>query len=520
MSGTKRYLELLSGLSDAAESSKQPPIAKAEGPPADTSPRLSSDEVSLVQIVYEEFVSTGEWPVFDFVERRLRPLGIDAQRTTAKSVKVGTPPYGPIWTQTMGGMLRPESLVGATLAGLVHLPEAATTVDDCLRVMRGLGQRWHALPVSSRQPTSLVVRWVDVAQLIGRGEHPAVAQVNAVIRLLEHEPPTWGGTNLGSEPSDRQWTVPRSIAAFEGVHSLREYFDQVFSLLTPSQPNRAAGVRADLSGRPPPWAQSSGGLPRYSSGMPSLSRDIEVEVLRAIADLEARNPPGRGSSVEEVADALGMDRDGAIRAVLALIDAHQVKGKPLPGDDRIMSINGIGLLPAGRNTLRPPAPEQIAIGGVTGEAVDRSMAQTVFIVHGHDGTTKAEAARTVQLLTGKNPVILHEKPNKGQTLIEKFEGHAAEAGYVVVLATADDVGRSKGVDTDSPRARQNVVFEWGFFVGALGRQKVAVLYEQGVELPSDILGVAYIQLTSGTDWKYELAREMRSAGVPADTNML
>jgi predicted nucleotide-binding protein len=41
------------------------------------------------------------------------------------------------------------------------------------------------------------------------------------------------------------------------------------------------------------------------------------------------------------------------------------------------------------------------------------------------------------------PIILHEQPNKGQTIIEKFESNADSAGCAVVLLTADDVGHAR-----------------------------------------------------------------------------
>lgn len=252
----------------------------------------------------------------------------------------------------------------------------------------------------------------------------------------------------------------------------------------------------------------------------SRSSAIERDVLRTVGDLELRNSPGNYVSVEEVAAGAGIDHDTAIRFVAALIDSGLLRGKLLRGDGRIMSINGIGLLPEGRSALAAQLHSRMDLDDASSERPDRSMARTVFLVHGHDSATKVDVARTVHLLTGNNPVILHEKPNQGRTLVEKFEGHAAEAGFVVVLATGDDVGRPKSTSVDRPRARQNVVFEWGFFVGALGRDKVAVLYEEGVELPSDILGVAYIVLGVGDQWKHELAREMRSAGLDADSNRL
>ncbi len=138
--------------------------------------------------------------------------------------------------------------------------------------------------------------------------------------------------------------------------------------------------------------------------------------------------------------------------------------------------------------------------------------RTVFVVHGHDEARKHEVARFLRAATGNEPVILHEQANAGGTVLEKFETHAADAGYAVVIATGDDFGRAAHSAEDRPRARQNVVFELGFFFGALGRPRVALLYEEGVEIPSDIAGLVRIPLDSAGAWKMLLAREMDAAG--------
>ena len=128
-------------------------------------------------------------------------------------------------------------------------------------------------------------------------------------------------------------------------------------------------------------------------------------------------------------------------------------------------------------------------------------AETVFLVHGHDGAAKHEVARFVERITGKSPVILDEQASRSRTLVEKFEAHATTAAYAIVLMTPDDVGRVKGTDpaTDQPRARQNVVFELGYFFGKLGRDRVAVL-NSGVEKPSDVNGLVYIDYPA-SNWQ-------------------
>lgn len=156
-----------------------------------------------------------------------------------------------------------------------------------------------------------------------------------------------------------------------------------------------------------------------------------------------------------------------------------------------------------------PASEQAIVPG----------SDTVFLVHGHDGSAKYDVARFVERVTGRPPVILDEQANQGWTLVEKFEANAATARFAIVLLTPDDLGRARdGSAADQPRARQNVVFELGFFFGKLGRHRVAVL-NKGVEKPSDVDGLAYINYPAG-NWQVELAKELHEAGVPVDMTRL
>ena len=55
------------------------------------------------------------------------------------------------------------------------------------------------------------------------------------------------------------------------------------------------------------------------------------------------------------------------------------------------------------------------------------------------------------------PVILHEQPNMGRTIIEKFEAHA-NVGFAVVLLTPDDACGATSSEL-TKRARQNVALE-------------------------------------------------------------
>lgn len=153
------------------------------------------------------------------------------------------------------------------------------------------------------------------------------------------------------------------------------------------------------------------------------------------------------------------------------------------------------------------------VGALQASTPDRHK---VFVVHGHDSGVKESVGRYLSKL-GLEPIILHEQPNEGRTLIEKFE-HNADVGCAVVLLTADDTGSSKASPSvTEKRARQNVVFEMGFFLGRLGRKHTIALLEHGVSKPSDIDGVVYIPLDDES-WKLLLIRELKAAGMQIDAN--
>ena len=146
------------------------------------------------------------------------------------------------------------------------------------------------------------------------------------------------------------------------------------------------------------------------------------------------------------------------------------------------------------------------------------MNNKVFIVHGHDNEAKLETARTLTN-GGFEPIILHEQPDSGRTIIEKIE-RFADVCYAVVLYTECDLGRDKNdsVDDERFRARQNVVFEHGYLIGKLGRDRVTALVKGNVETPGDISGVVYTEMDKAGAWKMQLARNMQDVGLDIDMN--
>lgn len=149
---------------------------------------------------------------------------------------------------------------------------------------------------------------------------------------------------------------------------------------------------------------------------------------------------------------------------------------------------------------------------------DNSISKSkVFVVHGHDEALKQEVARIVEK-QGLEAVILSEQANGGKTIIEKIEENA-DVDAAICLFTGDDYGRAKGTDAEENklRARQNVVFEAGYFMGKLGRKNVIIVADKNLELPSDMQGVVY---TDAGNWKTEVLQGLDKIGYAIDFNKL
>jgi predicted nucleotide-binding protein with TIR-like domain len=138
----------------------------------------------------------------------------------------------------------------------------------------------------------------------------------------------------------------------------------------------------------------------------------------------------------------------------------------------------------------------------------------VFIVHGHDREARAEVARFVERI-GLRAIILDEQPDAGLTIIEKLERDAAKVAAAIVVLTPDDVGGAKDAGAVNPRARQNVVFELGYFARALGRGKVYALTRGDAEIPSDYKGVIYTPFDDRGGWRLRSLESSRQLGCPS-----
>jgi len=169
--------------------------------------------------------------------------------------------------------------------------------------------------------------------------------------------------------------------------------------------------------------------------------------------------------------------------------------------------------------------ERLSLFSITGNNMHYKSNQTIdntnkniFIVHGHDAALKESVARFITKLN-LNPIILSEQANKGSTLFEKFIKNS-DVSYAIVLLTPDDKGAKKDAIEFKFRARQNVIFELGYFIGKLGKERVCALYNENVECPSDFHAVVYIPIDQNNGWQLAVARELKSVGLEIDFNLI
>ena len=200
------------------------------------------------------------------------------------------------------------------------------------------------------------------------------------------------------------------------------------------------------------------------------------------------------------------------------------------------------------------------------------LSKNVFIVHGKE-RQPVKDLKVMLYDFGLNPIILHEKPSGSRTIIEKLEKYSEDIGYTFVIPTPDDFGgsvpnklkteealRTYDLETEilnyairrlseahakekiskeehdrlvqryqerkervmhrridlmhppSSRARQNVILEFGYFMGLLGRNRVCCLHKGDVELPSDMHGIVYIPFSESVEEvRYKIIKELKAA---------
>lgn len=299
-------------------------------------------------------------------------------------------------------------------------------------------------------------------------------------------------------------------------------------------------------------------MPRRAAPLPPQAPILNVEQKRrrierlhnCIRDLEAFDPQtvqkryqipeviGLEAGIEDALSAAfghGTPAYERYRAAATLDHgSHTMRADPMWGGHSEAAYDAQDAVDARRylaeGKLQSIALLQQAIRSLESEIADQEYDATsaaprimtrqgrkVFVVHGHDEAARLAVARFLEQLD-LEAIILNEQPDRGLTIIEKFEDCASDVGFAVVLLTPDDVAHAVAATQQAARARQNVIFELGYFAGKLGRGRACLLRKGEVEIPSDLYGVIYTEMDASDGWKLKLVREMKAAKLEFDAN--
>jgi predicted nucleotide-binding protein len=217
---------------------------------------------------------------------------------------------------------------------------------------------------------------------------------------------------------------------------------------------------------------------------------------------------------QNIVDASMADNSAAVKLANKAIHIH-TSGNELIKFEEVKST----LITALENTKN--ALTEDAYGELMQKESENSspiLSNKVFIVHGHDSQLKNDVERFIHEI-GLEPVVLHRQADKGNTVIEKFEEYS-DVGYAFILLTPDEISMTKdqlkveeGDRIIEHRTRPNVIFEFGYFVGKLGRSKVCCLHKGDVVIPSDLAGLVYKKVDDSIDAQaYAIIKELKSAG--------
>jgi len=126
----------------------------------------------------------------------------------------------------------------------------------------------------------------------------------------------------------------------------------------------------------------------------------------------------------------------------------------------------------------------------------------IFIASSSEGLPEARALQDglrSRLGAGADVRLWTGEFGLSSTYIEALEQQARQADFAIAVFTGDDRVTSRARRQQAPR--DNVIFELGLFIGALGRPRCFVVHRQGVDLklPSDLLAVVSADYAQAAD---------------------
>lgn len=154
-----------------------------------------------------------------------------------------------------------------------------------------------------------------------------------------------------------------------------------------------------------------------------------------------------------------------------------------------------------------PIPQRAGKQTIMTSKTDSATAK-VFIIHGHDERNRLILEKKLKKLVLEPLIMMDAAPKGMQTFVEKFEQLASQASHAIALFTNDDlVMLDEETINDQVvqyfQARPNVLFELGWFVARLGREKVLIVCQEDTNIPTDLQGIERLQFKTKVEETYE-----------------
>lgn len=148
----------------------------------------------------------------------------------------------------------------------------------------------------------------------------------------------------------------------------------------------------------------------------------------------------------------------------------------------------------------------------------KRLLNNVFVVYGHNEAMRTNVIKYIRRIGINSLDLMDYSPGGIRTIFDALNSCASFVECAIILLSADDMVFNDRHEFQAYRARQNVIFEMGFFAGVLGRDKVIVLYQpnEKFEFPSDILGIYYTAYSDDNKWKQELKTHLKKIGFQMD----
>ena len=148
--------------------------------------------------------------------------------------------------------------------------------------------------------------------------------------------------------------------------------------------------------------------------------------------------------------------------------------------------------------------------GVMFESQKVNRLVRIFISHGGPSAVRSKLERFIRAI-GADPVVVEEQPNLGTSVNDKVLRETQDSSFAVILGTAD-----RGSQQDGHLfPRLNVIDEIARLQSLLGKERVLLLLEEGVSVPSNVAEFVRARFTQESldESLIQLVNELRGLGL-------